>query len=109
MTKGEHGVAEKPRLSRDLMAARVASEFQDGWIVNLGIGMPTLCSDFVPADRRVIFHSENGVVGYGRNVSGDEVDPHLVNALPYLREGVQVVLCCCIRSRRSCITPTPSR
>ncbi|MGE0538589.1 MAG: 3-oxoacid CoA-transferase subunit B [Dehalococcoidia bacterium] len=73
-------------MSRDLMAARVASEFQDGWIVNLGIGMPTLCSDFVPADRRVIFHSENGVVGYGRNVSGDEVDPHLVNA------GVQPVL-----------------
>jgi 3-oxoacid CoA-transferase B subunit len=86
MADGENGAVEKPRLSRDLMAARVASEFQDGWIVNLGIGMPTLCSDFVPADRRVIFHSENGVVGYGRNVSGDEVDPHLVNA------GVQPVL-----------------
>lgn len=66
--------------SRDLIAARVASEFQDGWIVNLGVGMPTLCSDFVPAGRRVIFHSENGVIGYGRNATGDEVDPHTVNA-----------------------------
>ena len=72
---------EKPRLSRDLMAARVASEFQDGWIVNLGVGMPTLCSDFVVSGRRVIFHSENGVIGYGRNASPDEVDPHIVNAL----------------------------
>jgi 3-oxoacid CoA-transferase B subunit len=71
---------EKVRVSRDLMAARVAAEFQDGWIVNLGIGMPTLCSDFVPADRRVIFHAENGVIGYGRNASAEEADPHLVNA-----------------------------
>jgi 3-oxoacid CoA-transferase B subunit len=70
----------KERLSRDLMAARVAAEFQDGWIVNLGVGMPTLCSDFVPAGRRVIFHSENGVIGYGRNATAEEADPHLVNA-----------------------------
>lgn len=73
-------VTEKPGLSRDLMAARAAAEFQDGWIVNLGVGMPTLCSDFLPAGRRIILHSENGVIGYGRNVSGDEVDPHIVNA-----------------------------
>jgi 3-oxoacid CoA-transferase B subunit len=78
--------AEKPRLTRDLMAARAAAEFQDGWIVNLGVGMPTLCSDFVPAGRRVIFHSENGVVGYGRGAAGDEIDVHTVNA------GVQPVL-----------------
>ena len=78
--------AQAPRLTRDLMAARVAAEFQDGWIVNLGVGMPTLCSDFVPAGRRVIFHSENGAVGYGRRVFGDEIDPHTVNA------GVQPVL-----------------
>ena len=77
---------QKHRLSRDLMAARTASEFQDGWLVNLGIGMPTLCSDFVPAGRRVIFHSENGLIGYGRNASDDERDPHVVNA------GVQPVL-----------------
>jgi 3-oxoacid CoA-transferase B subunit len=71
---------QKTALSRDLMAARVASEFQDGWIVNLGVGMPTLCSDFVVSGRRVIFHSENGVIGYGRNASADEIDPHTVNA-----------------------------
>ncbi len=76
----------KQRLSRDLMAARVAAEFQDGWLVNLGVGMPTLCSDFVPAGRRVIFHSENGVIGYGRAASEDEIDPHVVNA------GVQPVI-----------------
>lgn len=71
---------EKTKLTRDLMAARTAAGFQDGWIVNLGVGMPTLCSDFVPAGRRIIFHSENGVIGYGRNASEEELDPHLVNA-----------------------------
>jgi len=68
------------RLTRDLMAARVAAELQDGWVVNLGIGMPTLCSDFVPVDRRVIFQSENGVIGYGRRATEEEVGPHTVNA-----------------------------
>jgi 3-oxoacid CoA-transferase len=74
------------KLSRVAMAARAAAEFQDGWIVNLGIGMPTLCSDFVPEGRRVIFHSENGVIGYGRNATEEERDPHVVNAgvLPVL-------------------------
>lgn len=76
----------RPRLTRDLMAARVAAEFQDGWIVNLGVGMPTMCSDFVPAGRHVIFHAENGVVGYGRHAAAHEIDPHTVNA------GVQPVL-----------------
>jgi 3-oxoacid CoA-transferase B subunit len=77
---------EKRRLARDLMAARLAHEFQDGWIVNLGVGMPTMCSDFVPADRTVIFHSENGVIGYGRNATVEEATPYVVNA------GVQPVL-----------------
>jgi 3-oxoadipate CoA-transferase, beta subunit len=68
------------RLSRDLMAARVAAELQDGWVVNLGLGMPTTCSDFIPVDRRVIFHSENGVIGYGRRATEEEVGPYVVNA-----------------------------
>jgi 3-oxoacid CoA-transferase B subunit len=73
-------IAAKPRLSRETMAARAAQEFQDGWIVNLGVGMPTLCSNFLPPGRRVILHSENGVIGYGRNVADDAIDPHTVNA-----------------------------
>ncbi len=76
----------KLRISRDLMAARIAAELQDGWLVNLGIGIPVLCSDFVPADRTVIFHSENGVIGYGRLAHDDEVDPNIVNG------GVQPVI-----------------
>ena len=64
------------------MAERLAAEFQDGWIVNLGTGMPLMCSDFVVQDgRTVIFHAENGVIGYGRRaVTEDEASPHLVNA-----------------------------
>jgi 3-oxoacid CoA-transferase B subunit len=70
----------KPRLTRDLMAARIAHEFQDGWIANLGVGMPTMCSDYVPAGRFVVLHSENGVIGYGRNASVEEATPYVVNA-----------------------------
>ena len=72
---------EKPRISRSQMAARLAREFQDGWIVNLGTGMPTMCSDHVPPDRLVVFHAENGVIGYGpRAATLEEASPHLTNA-----------------------------
>jgi len=71
---------EKTRLTRDLMAARIAAEFQDGWIVNLGVGMPTMCSDFLPADRFIVLHSENGLIGYGRNATVEEATPYVVNA-----------------------------
>ena len=67
------------RLTRDLMAARVAAEFGDGWIVNLGVGMPTRCSDFLPEGREVILHAENGVIGYGRNATVEEAGPYVVN------------------------------
>ena len=77
---------KKARLTRDMMAARLAAEFQDGWIVNLGVGMPTLCSDFIPAERTVILHSENGVIGYGRIATVEEAGPYIVNA------GLQPVL-----------------
>src|SRR5215210_2225661 len=78
----------KSKLTRDQMAARVAAEFEDGWIVNLGVGMPTLCSSFVPPGRRIIFQSENGVIGYGRGADEGEEDPHVVNAsvLPVVLE-----------------------
>ena len=72
---------EKPRLTRTQMAIRLAREFQDGWIVNLGTGMPTLCSTHVPPDRFVVFHAENGVIGYGPLAQTlEEASPHLTNA-----------------------------
>ncbi|MBI4232930.1 MAG: 3-oxoacid CoA-transferase subunit B [Chloroflexi bacterium] len=70
----------KPGLDRQTMALRCAREFQDGWIVNLGIGIPTLCSNAVPEGRTVIFQSENGVIGYGPLATPETLDLHLVNA-----------------------------
>jgi 3-oxoacid CoA-transferase subunit B len=68
-------------LNREQMAARVAMELQDGWYVNLGIGIPTLISSFVPPDREVILQSENGLVGVGPLVTRPEDwDPQLINA-----------------------------
>lgn len=67
-------------LSRQRMADRLAMEFQDGWIVNLGVGMPTLCSNTDIGDRQIIYHSENGVIGYGPIAEPGEEDLHLVNA-----------------------------
>src|SRR5260370_35522415 len=62
------------------MCDRLAMEFGDGWIVNLGIGIPTLCSNFDFGDKQIIFHSENGVIGYGALALPGEGDLHLVNA-----------------------------
>src|SRR5438876_262053 len=73
-------MSEKPRLTRQAMCDRLAMECQDGWIVNLGVGMPTLCSNYVDLTKELIFHSEDGVIGYGPLARPDEVDRHLVNA-----------------------------
>ncbi len=73
-------MAEKARLTRQAMCDRLAMEFQDGWIVNLGVGMPTLCSNYVDPSKDLILHSENGVIGYGPLAKPEEVDKHLVNA-----------------------------
>ena len=72
--------AEKTKLTRQQMCDRLAMEFQDGWIVNLGVGMPTLCSNYVDPSREIINHSENGVVGYGPLAAEGHEDRHLVNA-----------------------------
>lgn len=72
--------AEKTKLTRQQMCDRLAMEFQDGWIVNLGVGMPTLCSNYVDPSREIINHSENGVVGYGPLAAEGNEDRHLVNA-----------------------------
>ena len=73
-------MGDKPKLERQAMCDRLAMEFQDGWIVNLGVGMPTLCSNYVDPNKDIIFHSENGVIGYGPLAREGEEDPHLVNA-----------------------------
>jgi len=74
----------KERLSRETVAMRIAKEFFDGAVVNLGIGIPTLVSSFVPEGIDVIYHSENGVVGFGPVVTADEMtakaDVDFVNA-----------------------------
>jgi len=73
-------VEEKFKLDRQTMALRVAREFQDGDVINLGIGIPVLASNFVPAGREVVFHSENGVLGFGEVTNVGEGDPDFVNA-----------------------------
>jgi 3-oxoacid CoA-transferase B subunit len=71
---------EKGRLDRQIVALRVAKEFNDGDVVNLGIGIPMLAANFVPAGREVVFHSENGVLGFGEVTLPGEGDLDLVNA-----------------------------
>ena len=73
-------MADKPKLERQAMCDRLAMEFQDGWIVNLGVGMPTLCSNYTDPDTDIIFQSENGVIGYGPLAPAGEEDTYLVNA-----------------------------
>ncbi|MBA1200408.1 CoA transferase subunit B [Pseudomonas capeferrum] len=68
------------RLNRDQMAARVAQDIPDGAYVNLGIGLPTKVANYLPADKEIFLHSENGVLGMGPAPAPDEEDPELINA-----------------------------
>ena len=71
---------ENQRLDREVIAMRVAKELQDGDVVNLGIGIPTLCSQFVPEGRDIMYHSESGVLNYGPMAEPGEEDVDLINA-----------------------------
>ena len=67
-------------LKRRQIAWRAAQDLVDGAYVNLGIGLPTLVSDFIPPDREIVLHSENGVLGVGPAPGDNEIDWDLINA-----------------------------
>ncbi|MFT4174689.1 MAG: 3-oxoacid CoA-transferase subunit B [Rhodocyclaceae bacterium] len=68
------------RLDRDQMAARVARDIPEGAYVNLGIGLPTRVANYLPAEREIFLHSENGLLGMGPAPAPADVDPELINA-----------------------------
>ncbi|MEL5296539.1 3-oxoacid CoA-transferase subunit B [Serratia nevei] len=68
------------KLARDQLAQRVARDIPEGAYVNLGIGLPTRIANYLPADKEVILHSENGLLGMGPSPAPGEEDPELINA-----------------------------
>ncbi len=68
------------RLNRDQMAARVARDIPEGAYVNLGIGLPTRVANYLPPEREIFLHSENGLLGMGPAPAPGEEDPELINA-----------------------------
>ncbi|STW79425.1 3-oxoadipate CoA-transferase subunit B [Klebsiella michiganensis] len=68
------------KLTRDEMAQRVARDIPEGAYVNLGIGLPTRIANYLPADKEIFLHSENGLLGMGPKPLPGEEDPELINA-----------------------------
>ncbi|HEX4923366.1 MAG TPA: CoA transferase subunit B [Bdellovibrionales bacterium] len=67
-------------LTRDQIAKRIAQEVKDGFVVNLGIGIPTLVANFIPPQKTVLLQSENGILGMGAFPRESELDADLINA-----------------------------
>ena len=74
-------LVDKPRLDEFTIAMRAAKELETGMVVNLGFGIPMLVSMYVEAEREVLLHSENGVIGFGPVITDDPdaADPNLIN------------------------------
>ncbi len=70
----------RQRISRDELAARIAADIPEGSYVNLGIGAPTAVANYLLADREIVLHTENGMLGMGPEPGPGEVDPDLINA-----------------------------
>ena len=77
----QNDLADKPRLDEFSIAMRAAKELDTGMVVNLGFGIPMLVSMYVEAEREVLLHSENGVIGFGPVITDDPnaADPNLIN------------------------------
>jgi len=67
-------------LTREQMAMRAAQEIEEGFYVNLGIGIPTMVANYIPADRHAVLQSENGLLGIGPYPAEADIDPELINA-----------------------------
>lgn len=76
----DKGKADGGKADRDAVARRLARDIDEGWYVNLGVGMPTRVADMIDDGREVVFHSENGILGMGSAPAVGEADPWLINA-----------------------------